>query len=394
MKRYLLIVTLLLVSVLTAVPAHARESRVKIIAESGLSMEIKEDGSLWEFGSVWRDETDDFEFVSPRLKLKDVKDAAVGYDHYLAVLPDGSLLGWGANNSGQLGNGKREDDGTYYAEPFRIMSNVRKCYALGDASMAITTDGSLWGWGELYDKGQDFDMGGKEHTKPKRLMSRVESVAIGAFHYVVLREDGTLWTWGINPFGELGIGNTLSSDSPKMIMTDVAMVAAGAAHSMALKKDGTLWAWGDNLYWQLGFDSADVSKHKERVVHYLSPHDYHTKPLQVMENVKFIAANDWSSMAIKEDGTLWAWGDNKYNQLGIGEVDYVIPEDYVENPAFPDKWYIRSLPRQIMSDVKYCSLGGSGARILKEDGSVWTTGGFSYSELDKGTDITVPRKLH
>ena len=375
-------------------PAYATKSRAKVIAGNGLSMEIREDGSLWEYGSVWRS-GEDIEKTPPRLVFEDVKDAAIGSYHYLAVLSDETLWGWGVNNSGQLGNGERENYGAY-SEPSKIMSNVRKCYANGYTSMAIKTDGSLWGWGELFDVQSEY--GGDLFLKPKKLMTRVESVAIGAFWYIVLREDGTLWTWGINDYGMLGTGNTKIGASPKRIMKDVAMVAAGAAHGMALKKDGTLWAWGDNLYWQLGFDSAYVYAFRERIIHYGSPHDYHTKPIKVMDNVKFIAANDWSSMAIKEDGTLWAWGDNKHDQLGIGEVDYVIPEDFVEtNDIYLDRYYIRSLPRQIMSGVQYCSIH-SGTRtpvlILKEDGSVWTTGSFSYSELDEGTDFTVPRRLH
>ena len=385
MKRCFVLATLLLLSTFIAMPAYATKSRAKVISGEPISFEIKEDGSLWEYGSVWRG-GEAIEIIPPRLVFEDVNDAAAGSGHYLAVQSDGTLWGWGSND-GQLGNGQRGDRKTF-EERIQIMSDVRKCYANRDASMAIKTDGSLWGWGRILLDADDLtdiksENGANTHTKPRKLMTRVASVAIGVYHYFALRDDGTLWAWGLNLHGQLGTGNTKDITSPKRIMKDVAMVASGMNHGLALKKDGTLWAWGYNKSWQLGFDSGDVSEF--------------TKPIQVMENVKFIAANDSYSMAIKEDGTLWTWGDNRDGQLGIGEVDYVVPEDFVETGSLlVYRYYMRSLPQQIMSGVKYCSVGPllSSMLILKEDGSVWTTGNFSYSEVEEGTDFTVPRRLH
>ena len=80
------------------------------------------------------------------------------------------------------------------------------------------------------------------------------SVAAGTGHTVAVKTDGTLWAWGDNLSGQLGDGTTTDHSSPVQIgtATNWASVAAGVGHTVAIKTDGTLWAWGGNLYGQLG----------------------------------------------------------------------------------------------------------------------------------------------
>jgi alpha-tubulin suppressor-like RCC1 family protein len=92
-------------------------------------------------------------------------------------------------------------------------------------------------------------------------MTGVSNVSAGVAdfsddHFLVVKSDGTLWAWGNNYYGQLGDGTTKSSSTPKQIMTGVSSSASsigvGYYYSLAVKTDGTLWAWGNNYYGQLG----------------------------------------------------------------------------------------------------------------------------------------------
>jgi hypothetical protein len=85
-------------------------------------------------------------------------------------------------------------------------------------------------------------------------------------------------------------------------MDDVICVAAGDGHSLAVKTDGSLWAWGNNTLGQLG-DGTNLSRNK---------------PVKIMDGVFSVAAKEFHSLALKKDGSLWAWGNNEYGQLGDG----------------------------------------------------------------------------
>jgi alpha-tubulin suppressor-like RCC1 family protein len=132
-----------------------------------------------------------------------------------------------------------------------------------------------------------------------------KTVCTGANHCIAIKNDGTLWAWGNSNNGQLGNGGTGDIYTPYQIgfANDWNTVATGksSTHNLAIKNDGTLWAWGYNFYGQLGFDAG---------VDYLTP-------MQVGTD------NDWSkvacgmffSMAIKADGTLWGWGSNDFGQV-------------------------------------------------------------------------------
>ena len=135
------------------------------------------------------------------------------------------------------------------------------------------------------------------------------AISFGATHGLVLAADGSLWSWGSDFLGwpVLGLGPVKSTSSLRRIGqgNDWVSIAAGESHSLAIKADGSLWAWGANYRSQLG----DGSKAR-----------WQTRP------VRSAPGNDWQqaaaggsfSVALKKDGTLWAWGDNWAGQLGNG----------------------------------------------------------------------------
>jgi len=136
-------------------------------------------------------------------------------------------------------------------------------------------------------------------------------IACGYSRYAIfLASDGSLWSWGEESLGwpVLGLANTKIQNIVSLHRigneTDWASVAAGDSGCLAIKSDGTLWAWGENLHYQLG-DGTKI-----------------TRPTPVPS----IPGNDWkqaaaagaNSFAIKNDGALWAWGNNWAGQLGVG----------------------------------------------------------------------------
>ncbi len=140
-------------------------------------------------------------------------------------------------------------------------------------------------------------------------------ISAGHHFNLAIKNDGTLWGWGLNS-NQLGLGFSGNQNSPIQIGTanDWASVSAGANHSLAVKTNGTLWAWGNGQFGALGngaFNSATW-------------------------NVTQVGtANDWSqvsagstfSLALKTNGTLWAWGRNNTGQLGLNNlVDQNVPQ--------------------------------------------------------------------
>jgi alpha-tubulin suppressor-like RCC1 family protein len=233
---------------------------------------------------------------------------------------------------------------------------------LGYFSLAITTDGSLWAWG-ANNYGQLGDGTVTERLSPVPVlengsfMTGISEVAAGGYHSLALKSDGSLWAWGYNSHGQLGDGTTLNRRSAVPVrvngfpMTGVAAMAANLEHSLAIKSDGSLWAWGANNYGQLG-DGTTTDRYS---------------PVPVLDNgipmtgVVAAAAGGYHSLALKSDGSLWAWGDNTEGQLGNNTLS-LIPIPVIEG-GFP------------MTGVAAVAAGVLHSLALKTDGSLWAWGG-------------------
>ncbi|MCL2608119.1 MAG: Ig-like domain-containing protein, partial [Methanomassiliicoccaceae archaeon] len=157
-------------------------------------------------------------------------------------------------------------------------------------------------------------------------------------------------TWSIKDAGTTGAslyGNTLTAPNTGTATVTATIyenykfltVSTGNGHTMAIKEDGTLWAWGSNSSGQLG-DGTNIER---------------LSPIQMgSDKWKSVSAGGSYTMAIKEDGTLWAWGYNIYGQLGDGTTTQ------------------RTSPVQIGSDTwKYVSAGSAHTMAIREDGTLW-----------------------
>jgi alpha-tubulin suppressor-like RCC1 family protein len=194
------------------------------------------------------------------------------------------------------------------------------------------------------------------------------AVAIGDNHGVILASDGSLWTWGETGFGwqVLGLGGNVRTQACLRrigLETNWANIAVGGSATLALKSDGTLWAWGENIYGQLG-DGTTV---RERA----SP-------------VRSVPGNDWiqvatsgiHSAALKRDGTLWAWGNNWAGQLGDGTTNKSLA------------------PVRVGSSTNWVRIWANLIQNLgqQSDGSLWFWG-WDYTRSQKGSSISVPTRV-
>ena len=178
-------------------------------------------------------------------------------------------------------------------------------------------DGTLWGWGfnahgELGSS--DFD-GYTDFTEcPFQICDdRWIAVSAGNYFTVGLKEDGSLWAWGWNKMGQLGDGTTVDKHVPTRVGSDGdswLAAAAGLNHVVAIKADGSLWAWGGNEYGELGNGSYDG----------IVDPPPHPVPAQIGTDTDwiFVSTGDSHNAAFKTDGSLWLWGLNGTGQLGDG----------------------------------------------------------------------------
>src|SRR5262245_45335649 len=173
-----------------------------------------------------------------------------------------------------------------------------------------------WQRGQCSVPGKEISMKVFSFGTPGRSLLRF-SVALTLLTGGVMAQAQTrLFSWGYNGGGNLGDGSTASRNVPGSVkappgssaLGGVASVAAGLYHTVAVRTDGTVYAWGQNNYGQLGNDTTTDS----------------LKPVQVkgpsgagvLTGVQQIAANQYTSLVLKTDGTVWGWGYNGYGHLG------------------------------------------------------------------------------
>ena len=252
---------------------------------------------------------------------------STGHNHTVALKDEGTVWAWGANFNGQLGNGTTTN-----------------------SSIPIQVQG----------------------------LNSVVAIAACGNHTVALKNDGTVWAWGSNNNGQLGDGTTTNRNFPMQVqgITNVIAIAAGNSHTVALKYDGTVWAWGNKTYtfWDSRGNPVQVS---------LGVGDGtdagRTIPVQVkyLSDVKAISAALSRTYAIAENGTAWAWGNNREGVLGDGTSIHRLFPVQVQN----------------LNNVTAIAGGNAHSVALLDDGTVWSWGAdigpFGFSIM---TDSYIPVK--
>ncbi len=321
----------------------------------GYCLAIANDGTLWTWGGgggLTQVGTD-----------QDWKQAEAGYDHNLALKTNGSLWAWGGNDRGQLGLGHTTSQTT----PVQVGAATdwdRLVPGLGNQrlpfSMALKTNGSLWFFGNdrYYPSGLSEEPPYNIPHVEDRL-SPVEAgtqandwkvVSAGYVHIVAVKTDGTLWSWGANDYGQISHGAPAGPVKAPFRLgtgTDWKTVAAAGYSNLALKNDSTLWSWGWSGYGGV-LGQGRVDDYRQEVV----------TQVGTDRDWKMIAAGHYTGCALKNDGSLWAWGYNRSGQLGDGTTtDKAVPTRVGER-----------------NDWVSVSAAGHVVVAVKSDGSVWTWG--------------------
>ena len=207
---------------------------------------------------------------------KTVVAVAAGYNHNLARCADGAVVAWGNNGYGQLGNNTTTNCNVPVAITTSGELNGRTVVSLmggSDHSLALCSDGSLVAWGRN-NNGQLGNGGPANSSIPVAVDSSnvlsgrtVTAIATGGWHNLALCSDGTLAAFGRNDNGQLGNNSTNDSNVPVAVTAatgplfnkTITAIGGGNGHSLALCSDGTLAAWGANATGQLGNNSTTAS---------------------------------------------------------------------------------------------------------------------------------------
>jgi alpha-tubulin suppressor-like RCC1 family protein len=213
-------------------------------------------------------------------------------------------------------------------------------------SLASREDGSVWAWGANFN-GALGDGTTTQRNAPVQVagLSNVVALAGGHLHSIALRQDGTVWTWGYGGHGVLGNGSTADRTTPVQVsnLSNVVAIAAGRYHNLALDSDGRVWTWGANWAWQCGDGTTTARWRPVHLASLTGVVAIASSPLsdqsivadatgsvwmwgefvgsQPVRNTNFTTAVSVGMgfnfrFASKQDGSVWAWGDNYFFQAG------------------------------------------------------------------------------
>lgn len=340
---------------------------------------------LWGYNSYGQlgDGTTDNSFTPSEPRFYGVDEVSLG-QNYSAAIVEGKLYLWGNNQDGQIGNG---ESGGRVTSPVQILTdqNVKQIILpqySGHHSAAVTEEQQLYLWGNnQYGQIGDGNKGGKV-TSPTPILEgqRIKQVSLGATHTAAVTEDGRLYLWGDNQYGQIGNGKTAAQKTPWELPLDrldnqkVKSVYLGNYCSMAVTEDGSLYAWGTNRYGEIGQETEN---------------EYYTIPQKVkgIENIKEVAIHAGDNVyykynviaVLQKDGGLYMWGCNSSGEIGNGSGGNGYGGAKV------------TIPTKILDNVEKICLGGgyagSFSTAVTVDGSLWTWGDNDGGQLGRGKNV-------
>jgi len=305
---------------------------------------LKSDGTVWSWGANFAGQLGSGDFTNAVVPVQVDLPFSVtllggrGY-HNLAVDQNGTIWAWGFNSKGQLGYDTSAQvcpvgPCSKAPQPVVGISHPLMVTGGGFFSLALMPDHALMGWGDD-SRGQLGDASYANKPSPvaaSAVLSHVVQLSAGWKHALALTDNGHVWAWGDNFNGEVGNGltSTQGISVPLQVpgLSNMKGVSAGDSFSGALRDDGTVWTWGRNQFGQLG-NGSNV------------PQSVLPVQVQGLSHVTIYAARDYHNLAVKDDGTVWAWGSGENGELGDNLTsDSNVPVEvlFPSSPPPPHWW--------------------------------------------------------
>ncbi|XP_030008655.1 RCC1 and BTB domain-containing protein 2 isoform X2 [Sphaeramia orbicularis] len=281
----------------------------------------------------------------PPEELRLIRQACVfgsAANEALYVTVNDEVFALGTNCSGCLGLGDLQST----IEPRRIdvlcgKKIVSLSYGTGPHVVIATADGEVFAWG--HNGYSQLGNGTTNHGLTPALVStnllskRVTDVACGSHHTIALTTDGEVYAWGYNNSGQVGSGSTANQPTPRRVSSClqnkvVVNIACGQLCSMAVLDNGEIYGWGYNCNGQLGLGNNGNQQTPCRIaalqgvniVQVGTTTDSYkavfpiicsliTFPFRVQ-----VACGYAHTLALTDEGLVYAWGANSYGQLGTG----------------------------------------------------------------------------
>ena len=357
---------------------------------------LKNDGSVWSCGASGQlglgDTTNKTTFTQVTTNINnDVKQIACVKYHTFILKNDGSIWGCGLNTYGELGLGDTTNRTTFTQVTTNINNDVKQVVCGIQLTFILKNDGSVWACG--FNSYGSVGLGDTTNRTTftqvtTNINNDVKQIACGDIHTFILKNDGSVYSCGNNGQGQLGLGNTTNrnifvahnfsnvkkivfdgSDEMLVMKSDGSIydgngckmdyqVACGYNHTFILKNDGSLWSCGNNGQGQLGLGD------------YTDRNTFTQVTTNINNDVKQLACGYSHTFILKNDGSIWGWGNNAGGALGLG--------DNTNRNTFTQ------VTTNINNDVKEIACGDNRTFILKNDGSIWGCGYNYYGELGLG----------
>ena len=277
---------------------------------------IKTNGTLWTWGFNFYGNlgTSNTVYRSSPVQVGVATNwslVSMGMYGALAIKTNGTLWTWGGNLRGQLG---LNETGNYRSSPTQVGVSTNWSRAImspdnGNAMViAVKTDSTLWTWGYNGTGNLGTNNIGSYKSSPVQVGSGTDwnQIAVDRFNAAATKTNGTLWMWSNNSQGQLGLNDRVSRSSPTQVgvATNWSKISIGEdTHIIAIKTDGTLWAWGRGTGGGLGLNDTV----------------FRSSPTQVGTdtNWNLVSIGNYNTAAIKTNGTLWVWGSSQSGQSGL-----------------------------------------------------------------------------